>query len=211
MQIVQQLVERARKTEHGFKDLEATAMEVRAGASATEAKKLALALLQTDLPQARSIGIFILGTMAVSDADALQTLREQASRDSDWRVQEIIAKAFDRFCADRGYEAALPVIRAWLSDPSANVRRAVTEGLRIWTGRPYFQEHPEVAIALLAQFRNDDSEYLRKSAGNALRDISKKHPELVMQAVEGWNLAERGTRQTHKLATRLLSQQNRQP
>jgi len=211
MQIVQQLVERARKTEHGFKDLEAAAMEVRAGASATEAKKLALALLQTDLPQARSIGIFILGTMAVSDADALQTLREQASRDSDWRVQEIIAKAFDRFCADRGYEAALPVIEAWLSDSSANVRRAVTEGLRIWTGRPYFQDHPEVAIALLAQFRNDDSEYLRKSAGNALRDISKKHPELVMRAVEGWNLAERGTRQTHKLATRLVSQQNRQP
>lgn len=204
MRIIEQLVERARETEHGFKDLEAAAVEVRDRASAAEAKELAFTLLQTDLPQARCIGIFILGMAAALDANALQALREQARRDGDWRVQEIIAKAFDRYCADRGYEAALPEIEDWLADPSANVRRAVTEGLRIWTGRPYFRDHPEVAVALLSQFRNEDSEYLRKSVGNALRDISKKHPELVMRAVEEWNLDERGTRQTHKLATRLL-------
>jgi 3-methyladenine DNA glycosylase AlkC len=204
MQTIQQLVERASKTKHGFKDLEAAAVEALNTVSAIEAKEQAFTLLQMDLPQARSIGVFILGMMAAQDDDALQALKKQAGRDSDWRVQEIIAKAFDRYCADRGYEAALPVIRAWLADPSAKVRRAVTEGLRIWTGRPYFRDHPEVAVALLSQFRNDDSEYLRKSAGNALRDISKRHPELVMRAVEGWNLDERGTRQTHKLATRLL-------
>jgi len=141
---------------------------------------------------------------AALDENALQALRVQARRDGDWRVQEVIAKAFDRYCADRGYEAALPVIGEWLADPSANVRRAVTEGLRIWTGRPYFRDHPEVAVALLSQFRNDDSEYLRKSVGNALRDISKKHPELIMRAVKGWNRDERGTRQTHKLATKSL-------
>ena len=134
-------------------------------------------------------------------------MKKQVSRDGDWRVQEILAKAFDRYCADTGYEAALPVIRAWLADPSANVRRAVTEGLRIWTGRPYFCDHPMAAIELLSQLRNDGSEYLRKSVGNALRDISKKHPELVRQAVEQWNLEERGTKQTHKLATRLIRRQ----
>ena len=63
----------------------------------------------------------------------------------------------------------------WLADSSPNVRRAFTEGLRIWTGRPYFHNHPEVAIQLLSQLRNDESEYVRKSVGNALRDISKKH------------------------------------
>ena len=62
------------------------------------------------------------------------------------------AKAFDRFCADTGYEEALPVIKEWLADPNPTVRRAVTEGLRIWTGRAYFREHPEVAIQLLSQF-----------------------------------------------------------
>ena len=102
------------------------------------------------------------------------------SQDNDWRVQEILAKAFDRFCADIGYEKALPVIKEWLADSNPNVRRAVTEGLRIWTGRSYFREHPEVAIQLLSQFRNDESEYVRKSVGNALRDISKKHMDLVI-------------------------------
>lgn len=60
-----------------------------------------------------------------------------------------------------------------MSDKKANVRRAVIEGLRIWTGRPYFKENPEIAIQLISEQKSDDSEYLRKSVGNALRDISK--------------------------------------
>ncbi len=201
---LQQLIERAKGTEHGFKDLEAAAAEVLDEAETGEALQIASALLNVELAQARCIGTFILGGLASSDETALGILKQQVSRDGDWRVQEILAKAFDRYCADTGYEAALPVIRAWLADPSANVRRAVTEGLRIWTGRPYFCDHPMAAIELLSPFRNDGSEYLRKSVGNALRDISKKHPELVRQAVEQWNLDERGTKQTYKLAARLI-------
>ena len=87
MQTVQQLVERASKTEHGFKDLEAAAVEVCNMTPAIEAKELALTLLRVDLPQARCIGIFILGMMAAQDDGALQALKEQAGRDSDWRVQ----------------------------------------------------------------------------------------------------------------------------
>lgn len=203
---LQQLIERAKGTEHGFKD-EAAAAEVLDEAERGEALQIASALLNVEPAQARCIGTFILGRLASSDETALGILKKQVSRDGDWRVQEILAKAFDRYCADIGYEAALPVIREWLADPSANVRRAVTEGLRIWTGRPYFCDHPMAAIELLSQFRNDGSEYLRKSVGNALRDISKKHPELVRQAVEQWNLDERGAEQTHKLATRLIRRQ----
>ncbi len=111
------------------------------------------------------------------------------SRDSDWRVQEILAQAFDRYCADTGYEKALPPIREWLADSSPNVRRAVTEGLRIWTSRPYFRDHPKLAIQLLSQLRNDESEYVRKSVGNALRDISRKHKELVRAELQQWDIS----------------------
>lgn len=204
MQTVPQLVERSRNTQHGFKDLGAAADEIYARASLSEAKRVAADLLQSDVAQARCIGTFLLGRLAAQEREALKILKERVSLDSDWRVQEILAKAFDRYCADSGYETAVPVIMEWLSDPSANVRRAVTEGLRIWTGRPYFRDHPEIAIELLSQFRNDGSEYLRKSAGNALRDISKKHPEMVKRAVSTWNLDERGTRQTYNLATRRI-------
>lgn len=95
-------------------------------------------------------------------------------------MQEILAMAFDNHCAIIGYETALPLIKEWLNNDCINVRRAVTEGLRIWTSRPYFKDNPNVAIELLSTRKEDESEYVRKSVGNALRDISKKYPELVL-------------------------------
>ncbi|UYO51453.1 DNA alkylation repair protein [Rhodopseudomonas palustris] len=205
MRITTTIIERARRTANGFKDLELAADEVIASGDAAGAKEIALELLRSEVHQARCVATFILGRLAADDGDALAVLKQRVSRDDDWRVQEILAKAFDRFCADTGYEAALPTIREWLSAASANTRRAVTEGLRIWTARPYFRAHPEAAVALLSPLRSDDSEYLRKSVGNALRDISKKHPDLIRSEVATWNLDQHGVRQVHKLATRLLT------
>ena len=93
----------------------------------------------------------------------------------------------------------------WLFNFSPNVRRAVTEGLRIWTGREYFNTHPEVAVTLLSQFRNDESEYVRKSVGNALRDISKKHRELISNEISLWDITKRQIEQTYKLAGKFLA------
>jgi len=84
------------------------------------------------------------------------------------------------------------------------VRRAVTEGLRIWTGRPYFREHPEVAIRLLSRLKDDDSEYVRKSVGNALHDISRKHRELVRAELRRWDVSQKNVEQTYKLASKFL-------
>ena len=204
MVITADIIERSKKTEHGFRDLQRAADELFTSTEATLAKEIALELLRSDVHQARCVGTFVLGRLAASDADALRILKQQVSQDADWRVQEILAKAFDQFCHDIGYEVALPVIREWLSDASANTRRAVTEGLRIWTGRPYFRDHPEVAIALLSALREDDSEYLRDSVGNALRDISKKHPALFGQEVRSWDLTRPGVSRVYKLATRFL-------
>ena len=55
----------------------------------------------------------------------------------------------------------------------------MSEGLRIWNTRDYFKQNPAVAIELLSRLKNDESEYVRKSVGNALRDISRKESELV--------------------------------
>lgn len=204
MSIIEEVVTRARATEHGFKDLKLLAEGLVSSGPPEQAKRIALDLLRSDVHQARCVGTFVLGQLAASDADALDVMKQQVSQDKDWRVQEILAKAFDQFCSDTGYEAALPVIRNWLSAPSANTRRAVTEGLRIWTGRPYFRDHPDLAIKLLSACKSDKSAYLRKSVGNALRDISKKHPELVRLETMTWDLKEPGVKQVHELATRLL-------
>lgn len=36
-----------------------------------------------------------------------------------------------------------------------------------------FRDNPKIAIELISEHKSDDSEYLRKSVGNALRDIGK--------------------------------------
>jgi len=205
MDTIEKLIQRVRKTQHGFLDIQKTADEVVAGHAAKESLRIATQLFTSEIYQVRSLATFILGRLAANSKGSLDFLKRRVSQDNDWRVQEILAKAFDRYCADVGYEQALPVIKEWLADSSPNVRRAVTEGLRIWTGRPYFQDHPEVAIQLLSQLRNDESEYVRKSVGNALRDISKRHKELVGIELQQWDIANNRVAQTHKLASRFLS------
>lgn len=147
--------------------------------------------------------VFLLGHLS-QDPDVLSFLRNEVSADSNWRVQEVLAKAFDDFCAVKGYEEALPVIDKWLSDPHPNVRRAVTEGLRIWTSRPYFRDHPGDAVSRLSRLRGDSSEYVRKSVGNALRDISKKHPDLVAAELETWSLETKEVSQVYRLASKVI-------
>lgn len=110
------------------------------------------------------------------------------SKDDNWRAQEVLAKAFDEYCKNIGYEHAIPVIDEWLRSDNPNTRRAVTEGLRIWISRPYFKENPQEEIKRLARLREGASEYVRKSVGNALRDISRKFPELIKDELENWIL-----------------------
>ena len=116
-----------------------------------------------------------------------------------------LAMAFDNYCKIIGYETAIPVIKEWLKSDCANTRRAVSEGLRIWTSRPYFKEHPQMAIQFLSSLKDDESEYVRKSIGNALKDISKKYPELVSNELKQWDLSSKEIKQVHKLASAYLN------
>jgi len=154
--------------------------------------------------QARMLATYLLGKLASQLPEAFEFLRKTVSKDADWRVQELLAMAFDTYCLDRGYEKSLLVIKDWLRDKNPNVRRAVTEGLRIWTSREYFKQNPQIAIDLLSALKEDESEYVRKSVGNALRDISKKEKELVNNELKTWNLQSKAIKQTYNLASKFL-------
>ena len=190
--------------EHGFQHILDGADEIFSTYSKEQCFELALSLFEHEAYQARMLATTILGRLATTNEEALCFLRLQVSIDENWRVQEMLAKAFDEICKHRGYEASLPLIKEWINDSNPNVIRAVTEGLRIWTSRPYFKENPTVAIALIAKHKGHESEYLRKSVGNALRDISKKHAELIRQEVQQWDLSNSRIMSTYKLATKLL-------
>ena len=148
-------------------------------------------------------GVFLLGHLS-DDDEILTFMRDEVSKDENWRVQEVLAKAFDEFCKKIGYEKALPIIDEWLENENPNTRRAVTEGLRIWTSRPYFKENPNEAIERLVNLKEDSSQYVRKSVGNALRDISKKIPELIKNELLNWNLQSKEINQVYKLASKFI-------
>ena len=127
--------------ERGFRAEESRARADYESFDSDMAARVAYLAYGSEVYQVRMYAVFLLGHLS-QDPDVLSFLRNDVSADSNWRVQEVLAKAFDDFCAVRGYEEALPVIDEWLSDTHPNVRRAVTEGLRIWTSRPYFRDHP---------------------------------------------------------------------
>jgi 3-methyladenine DNA glycosylase AlkC len=204
MTIVSSLIQRLQKTQHGFTDIQKAAEEVFASHNTAETFSLAKEFFASDVPQARMLATFLFGKLAAKSKESFTFMRKRVGSDKDWRVQEILAQAFDQYCKDSGYEKSLSVIKDWLEDANSNVRRAVTEGLRIWTTRDYFREHPEVAIQLLSRLRADESEYVRKSVGNALRDISRKHKELIRTELQSWDTSDKHVLQTYKLAGKFL-------
>ena len=168
-------------------------------------KELAFLAYHSEVYQVRMYGVFLFGYLS-TDKEILTFMREEVSKDDNWRVQEVLAKSFDEFCKSIGYEKTLTVIDEWLNHDNPNTRRAVTEGLRIWTSRPYFKENPKEAIRRIANLKEDKSEYVRKSVGNALRDISKKFPELIKDELNTWKLENKEINQVYKLANKFIKE-----
>lgn len=83
-------------------------------------------------------------------------------------------------------EAVWPVLARWANDPSAHVRRLVSEGSRPrlpWGLRlQALVADPAPTLPLLRALQDDPSSYVRRSVANHLNDIAKDHPDLVA----GW-------------------------
>ncbi len=182
-----QIIEKIKKIEHGFLHI------IEAGDSILSNKTenhfmLANKFLVDSSYQVRMLGTYLLGQLSPYDYRALRVLRTEVGKDKNWRVQEMLAKAFDHYCKTNGYEKSLPIIKKWLSDKNPAIKRAVIEGLRIWTNRPYFKDNPALAIKLISDHKDNESKYLRKSVGNSLRDIKKKNQKLIEEELLSWDL-----------------------
>ena len=189
--------------ENGFKEEEKRALADYLSNDNVYTKELAFLAFKSNVYQVRMYSVFLFGHLS-SYEEILIFMRDEVSKDDNWRVQEVLAKAFDEFCKQTGYEKSLPVIDDWLQNNNPNVRRAVTEGLRIWTSRPYFKDNPDEAIKRIATLKEDSSEYVRKSVGNALRDISKKFPELIKEELGSWDVKSKEIQQVYKLASKFI-------
>jgi 3-methyladenine DNA glycosylase AlkC len=108
----------------------------------------------------------------------------------------------------------LAVMHDWSLDKNEHVRRLASEGCRPrlpWSFRlEQIQADPSLAATILDNLKADDSLYVRKSVANHLNDITKDHPEWVLDLIESWSLENRHTAWIARHALRSLIKQGNQ-
>ena len=87
-------------------------------------------------------------------------------------------------------EKVMAYVSEWAEDKNEKVRRFASEGCRSrlpWAmALPKFKKDPSLIIPILEKLKNDDSEFVRRSVANNLNDISKDHPDLVLDISKKW-------------------------
>lgn len=87
-------------------------------------------------------------------------------------------------------DAAMQFFLRWSRDKNEHVRRLASEGCRPrlpWAvGLPMFKKDPAPLIPVLENLKSDPSLYVRRSVANNLNDISKDHPDFVLQLARKW-------------------------
>lgn len=105
-------------------------------------------------------------------------------------------------------------MRAWSTHTAPMVRRLATEGCRPrlpWAmALPQFKKDPSTILPILEQLKNDDSESVRRSVANNLNDISKNHPDLILDIAQKWYGQNKAVDWVVKHACRTLLKQGNQ-
>ncbi len=108
-------------------------------------------------------------------------------------------------------ERSLERMHEWTREENHHVRRLASEGSRPrlpWSFRlEAVQADPRLAAGILDRLKADESLYVRKSVANHLNDVTKVHPEWVLDTIEGWSLENKHTAWIAKHALRSLIKQ----
>ena len=88
-------------------------------------------------------------------------------------------------------EKCFKYFKDWVKDENVEVRRLVSEGLRPrlpWGIRlQEFVKEPKPIIEFLEMLKDDKELYVRRSVANNLNDITKDHPDLVIETIKDWD------------------------
>jgi len=97
---------------------------------------------------------------------------------------------------------------AWAGHEHAGVRRLASEGCRPrlpWGIRLHdLVADPAPILPILEKLKHDPSESVRRSLANNLNDISKDHPDVVLDLLRRWNAAEEGDEEIEWITGRAL-------
>ncbi len=111
---------------------------------------------------------------------ALDLLQEITQRFSmEWALRPFLL---------RWPDLVLDRLGTWADHPNYHVRRLVSEGTR--PRLPWGQAvglAPQQTLVLLDQLYGDPTRYVTRSVANHLNDLSKAHPDLVMDRLAAWH------------------------
>ncbi|MEU2284606.1 DNA alkylation repair protein [Streptomyces sp. NPDC013178] len=121
------------------------------------------------------------GSAAAFD-DAMALLADLTGRlTSEFAIRTMLRHDLDR---------ALGIISGWTGSADADVRRLASEGTRPylpWSVRvPDIMARPGATVPLLDALYRDESAYVRRSVANHLNDLSRDHPDLVIDTARRW-------------------------
>ena len=178
-------------SDDSFKDLELMQMSRHATECLAQllpkSYKKAVSVLVNAMPEAKGFEAFCIPTYVelygIDDWDsslpAIATITKYSS--CEFAIRPFIKKDAAR---------AMAYMLELAGDDHENVRRFASEGCRPrlpWAmALPEFKKDPSPIIPILEKLRDDDAEFVQKSVANNLNDISKDHPELVLDICERW-------------------------
>jgi 3-methyladenine DNA glycosylase AlkC len=126
------------------------------------------------------VGEFVARRGLAAPEIALQVLHGLTQRfTAEWAIRPFIVEHPD---------LAFATLLQWTGDPSAHVRRLVSEGSR--PRLPWGLQlkgliaDPRPTFPLLEALLDDESDYVRRSVANHLNDIARDHPHLLAEWLE---------------------------
>ena len=196
-------------TEDSFKELELMAM----GRRATEclagllpkSYKKSVKILTKAAPEVKGFESFCLPTFV--ETRGLE----------DWETSMPAMRVFTQYSSSefsirpfllQDPERAIAYLLELADDEHPNVRRFASEGCRPrlpWAvALPEFKKDPAPILPILEKLKDDDSEFVRTSVANNLNDISKDHPDVVLDICERWQGDSKNTDWIIKRACRTM-------
>jgi 3-methyladenine DNA glycosylase AlkC len=106
------------------------------------------------------------------------------------------------------FQKTIKEMEKWAIDENSHVRRLASEGSRPrlpWSFKlDEIINNPKKTARILDALKKDKTLYVKKSVGNHLNDISKDHPEYMLDTVSQWDLKNKHTNWIVKRAIRSL-------
>lgn len=91
----------------------------------------------------------------------------------------------------------LRVMIEWTTSSNVHIRRLASEGCRPrlpWAKKiPVLIENPELTWPILEMLKTDSQKYVQKSVANHINDISKDHPDWLLDKIKLWDLKQPAT------------------